>query len=79
MTMVKQIGKYLNAYVANGVAPAYKQKSYGKYKLSKLLIKYICNVHNYITYANMGILYTNMFSNSIIRSGVAFSSIGNHL
>ena len=44
MMMVKQIGKYLKAYMANGVAPEYKQKSYGKYKLSKLLIKYICNV-----------------------------------
>jgi len=38
MMMVKQSGKYLKAYVANGVAPEYKQKSYGKYKLSKLLI-----------------------------------------
>ena len=34
--MVKKIGKYLKVYVANGVAPEYKQKSYGKYKLSKL-------------------------------------------
>ena len=38
---VKQSGEYLKEYVANGVAPEYKQKSYGKYKLSKLLIKYI--------------------------------------
>ena len=41
MMMVRKDGKYLKAYVANGVAPEYKQKSYGKYKLSKLLIKYI--------------------------------------
>ena len=40
MMMVKQSGKYLKAYMANGVASEYKQKSYGKYKLSKLLIKY---------------------------------------
>lgn len=39
--MVKKIGKYLKVYVANGVAPEYKQKSYGKYKLSKLFMKYI--------------------------------------
>ena len=41
MMMLKQNGKYLKVYMANGVAPEYKQKSYGKYKLSKLLIKYI--------------------------------------
>ena len=41
MMMVKKIGKYLKVYMVNGVAPEYKQKSYGKYKLSKLLIKYI--------------------------------------
>ena len=39
--MVKKIGKYLKVYMANGVAPEYKQKSYGKYKLSKLFMKYI--------------------------------------
>ena len=41
MMIVRESGKYLKAYMANGVAPEYKQKSYGKYKLSKLLIKYI--------------------------------------
>ena len=39
--MVKKIGKYLNVYAANDVTPEYRQKSYGKYKLSKLLMKYI--------------------------------------
>ena len=41
MIMVMQSGKYLKAYMTNGLAPEYKQKSYGKYKLNKLLMKYI--------------------------------------
>lgn len=44
--IVKKIGKYLKVYVANGVAPEYKQKSYGKYKLSKLLMKYTYSSNN---------------------------------
>ena len=41
MMTVKQTGMYLKAYTANEVAPEYKQKSYGKYRLRALLIKYI--------------------------------------
>ena len=53
--------------MANRVAPEYKQKSYGKYELNKLLV-YVCII------ANMGKIYTNIFS-KIVRSNLVFSNI----